>query len=165
MVRGYFKRSGEKKYRELEAKNPDYEANVWIDSSTYIGGDSPEATQQKKEYEQFKEWAKTNQINIIDINPNATDPDPAVNKRPELFKGMNSAQYYLDELKDPGSNYAAASDILRAEVLYHVGDVYFDAEDVLPRMPLNQLNTQKGIMFRIFGGNDNINNDIIASIS
>lgn len=161
---GILKEAGKKNIAEWKAKNPDYEANVWIDSSTYLVDDSPEAIKQKEEYEQFKEWAKNNRINIIDINPNATDPDPAVLKRPELFKGMNSAQFYLDELKDPGSNYAAASDILRAEILYHDGGVYFDAEDVFPNKPLGQLNAPQGILVHSFGSRDFLNNDVIASI-
>ncbi|KTD32643.1 putative teichoic acid biosynthesis protein [Legionella moravica] len=161
---GILKEAGKKNIVEWKTKNPDYEANVWIDSSTYLVGDSPEAMKQKEEYEQFKEWANANQINIIDINPNATDADPAVIKRPELFTGMNSAKYYLDELKDPGSNYAAASDILRTEILYHEGGVYFDAEDVFPRKPLGQLNAQQGMLCRIWGGNYTVNNDAMASI-
>ncbi|RUR18064.1 hypothetical protein ELY21_08740 [Legionella sp. km535] len=160
---GILKEEGKQNIAKWKATNPDYEANVWIDSSTYLVGDSPEAIQQKEEYEQFKEWAKSNQINIIDINLNATDPDPDIIKRPELFTGMNSAKYYTDELKDPGSNYAAASDILRAEILYHEGGIYFDAEDVFPRNPLGQLNAEKGILVHSYG-RDLLNNDLIASV-
>lgn len=76
---------------------------------------------------------------------------------------MNSKKYYLDEIKDPGSNYAAASDILRAEILYDEGGVYFDAEDVFPENPLGQLYAEKGILIHCFY-NDAVNNDLIGSV-
>jgi hypothetical protein len=145
--------------------NPDYEMNVWIDSSTYLGKE----LSLEKEYKQFKIWAKNNKIRINDINPDSPDRD-LVNK-PEIFKEMESQNYYLDEISNPGSNYAAASDILREEILYKEGGVYFDAEDVFPGEPLGDLEVDEAAGSILFHAGVNSknqewkNNDLIASIA
>lgn len=175
-VGGILRDAGKNNIAAWKKLNPEYEANVWIDSSTYLVGDSPEAKKQKEEYLQFKKWAKDNKINILDINPNSTEKDPYVIKRPTMFEGMKSAKYYADELKDPGSNYAAASDILRVEILYHEGGVYFDAEDIFPNQSryhkgthilgssLGQLTAKQGLLVRSIDNEKFICNDLIASI-
>jgi mannosyltransferase OCH1-like enzyme len=165
---GILEQPCKKNIEDWKNKNPDYEMNVWIDSSTYLTSNSEESRQQKDQYIQFKNWAKTNKIIINDINPNSQDSDPNLVKRPAIFKGMPNKKYYLDELRDPGSNYAAASDILRVELLYQEGGVYFDAKDVYPAQPLGSLEVseEEGILVRGWGNSSirSVNNDLMASI-
>ncbi|MBA3535909.1 MAG: hypothetical protein H0T84_04770 [Tatlockia sp.] len=164
---GILEQPCKKNIEDWKNKNPDYEMNVWIDSSTYLSGNNEESQRQKDQYIQFKNWATLNKITINDINPHPQDSDQNLINRSEIFNEIPSKKYYLDELRDPGSNYAAASDILRVEILYREGGVYFDARDVYPADPLGTLNvSEEGILVRGWGNNSirSINNDLMASI-
>lgn len=159
------KDEGKKNIADWAYKNPDYEANIWIDSSTFLTGDSKEAITQKKAYLEFKTWAKAHNIWINDINPLSNDPDPRVRHQSALFNHMENKANYQNELINPGSNYAAASDILRVEILYHLGGVYIDADDLHTGLyPLGSLDVsdQAGILLHVCG--NKLNNDLIASI-
>ncbi|MBA2656158.1 MAG: hypothetical protein H0U70_04145 [Tatlockia sp.] len=165
---GILEQSCKKNIEDWKFKNPDYEMNVWIDSSTYLSNNSEESRRQNEQYIQFKNWASLNKITINDINPYPQDSDQNLINRCEIFYEMPSKKYYLEELRDPGSNYAAASDILRVEILYREGGVYFDAKDVFPVNPLGilEVSEEEGILVRGWGNNSirSTNNDLMASI-
>jgi hypothetical protein len=145
--------------------NPDYVMNVWIDSSTYYKPDSEIYAKQQLELEEFKSWACLNKISINDINSSPPSQNLIWNNRADIFTGMLSKNYYRDELQDPGTNLAAASDTLRVDILCKEGGVYFDAEDVFPDEPLGSLEVsdEEGILINV-KSQSTVNNNLIASI-
>lgn len=165
-VGGILRHAGKENLADWKRKNPDYEMNLWIDSSTYKNGNSKEALEQQKEYEELKKWANLNHVIINDINPDSKESDPAINKRPDIKNKMISKQFYSDELKEPGANYAAAADILRVDILQSEGGAYIDAEDVFPGdEPLGDLITNTNLGGVLVKQQRNLlNNDFIVSI-
>ncbi|KTD38454.1 putative teichoic acid biosynthesis protein [Legionella moravica] len=148
---------GEKNLIDWKKQNPDYTLNLWVDSRTYLTSELQES------YKNLILRAKTNGIVINDINPDIKEQQRLqyVNYPREIYENMASSKYYEDELFIQQPNYAAASDILRAEILYHQGGIYFDAEDVFPGEPLGNLSCRHGIL--IHKTTNGLNNDLIAS--
>ncbi|RUR19660.1 hypothetical protein ELY21_03420 [Legionella sp. km535] len=154
---GTLREDGEKNLIDWKKQNPDYTLNLWVDSRTYLTSELQEL------YKNLILWAKTNGIVINDINPDIKEQQRLqdVNYPREIYENMASSKYYEDELFIEQPNYAAASDILRAEILYHQGGIYFDAEDVFPGEPLGNLSCTHGIL--IHKTTNGLNNDLIAS--
>lgn len=148
---------GKKNVLDWKMKNKEYIANLWVDSRTYS------TSELKESYNALIDWAKKNQIIINDINPGIEENQRLsdVSYPSDVYKYMDSSKYYEDELFSKHPNYAAASDILRAEILYHQGGIYFDAEDVFPGESLGNLSTPHGIL--IHKTSNGLNNDLIAS--
>lgn len=175
---GILREAGKKNIAMWKKANPDYEMNIWIDSSTFLTDFSPAALEQKKEYLQFKQWAKENKVIINDINPDVMDAE--LQNHSDIFNNMKSQVFYQQEIASPGANFGAASDILRVEILFNEGGVYYDCEDVSPEIPLKYLpawekdelplmglrdlvvSEKSGILVHAFSGK--LNNDLLASI-
>lgn len=140
--------------------NSDYEVKLWVDSALY--GET-----EKREYEELKVWAKENNIVICDINPcikETKDELAAVRIRYDIYENMLSKEFFDDEINGRYKNLAAASDILRVEILSQEGGIYIDAKDVFPGKGIGQLDTRYGFCCHI-KGSKYINNDILASVA
>ena len=124
-------KEGRKNIIDWKKKNMAYKVNLWIDSSTYNKEDRPA-------FISLLNWAEENRISICDINPK---PKSKIARacyvnRADIYEKMIFREYYDDEITGQYPNYAAASDMLRACILYIDGGIYFDARDVNPQKPL-----------------------------
>ncbi|MGQ3888738.1 TcdA/TcdB catalytic glycosyltransferase domain-containing protein [Legionella sp. CNM-1927-20] len=144
--------------RDWKITNSTFDVKLWIDSSTYT------EEEKLKELPKLLEWAKENKVIICDISlPKEASKDNIVGEQ-ELYSEMPGKQFFEDELSGEYRNLAAASDILRAEILYKQGGIYIDAKDMLPNAPIPQnFNLKFGFAFHDCGQN-RLNNDLIASI-
>lgn len=141
--------------------NPHYEVNLWVDSSTY-------PDDAKESLFDLINWAKKNDITICDINPKPRwifSNETSYKNESDIYRGMkdkniNLQQYFDDELNGQHINYGAASDILRIEILYRIGGVYFDANDIFPNEKMeSHIKTKEGFLFN----NETVCNDVLAS--
>ena len=104
-----------KNIKKWRKKNPDYEVYLWTDS----GSVTPSLVAKAQEN------AASTGVKIMDLQGNMkqflTDPN------------VTNGRLYNDEVSGNHANYAAASDILRLEILSHpdFGGVYIDT-DILP---------------------------------
>lgn len=141
----------------------DFQVTLWLDSALYTHAI------KLNEFNELKKWAKDNKIILCDIASDKNDAN--VQAKGYIYKNMLSKQYYNDEINGSYRNLAAASDILRAEILYQKGGVYIDAEDVFPgAVKLSKIlkKAAYGFYCHIEKGNleksDSVNNDIIVSV-
>lgn len=82
----------------------------------------------------------------------------------ELYSSMPGKQFYDDELTGQYRNLAAASDLLRVEILQEEGGIYIDAKDMLPGNPiLEHFKLSYGFAYHDCGYGK-LNNDLMASI-
>lgn len=133
-------------------KNPSKTMNLWIDSSLYPGG---VRFKESSEYKEFQRWADSNRIIIRDVNDQDKD----------MREGMLSKDFYDDEIQGSNRNLAAASDLLRLEILLREGGIYFDAKDVFPgpmKFP-KKMQTPVGFLCHWHDEMMSINNDILAT--
>lgn len=133
-------------------KNPSKTMNLWIDSSLYPGG---VRFKESSEFKEFQRWAHANRVLIRDVNDQDKD----------MRAGMLSKEFYDDEIQGTYRNLAAASDILRLEILLREGGIYFDAKDVFPG-PMNfpkKMQAPVGFLIHWHDEMASINNDILAS--
>lgn len=110
--------------------NPDYQAYLWIDSATV-----PPA----REYDHLSKieaiaQAKKAGAEIIDL----ASPDN------QFLQGAKNARWYNDEASGAYANYAAASDILRLEILLKEGGVYIDTDIQPSSTPLGDIPLKYG---------------------
>lgn len=142
--------------------NPDYEANLWIDTSLFPR--KPMKTKHvsdaefklalesyntfEQEFKKLKKWAKENKIKLKDAHA--------------ISHAMPNKEFYFEETSGSDRNLAAASDILRLYLLLLFGGVYLDVKDVFPRFPLKLLVAINGFLCHMVGA-DIANNDIMAS--
>ncbi|WP_419420468.1 TcdA/TcdB catalytic glycosyltransferase domain-containing protein [Legionella sp. D16C41] len=144
--------------RDWKVKNPTFDARLWIDSSTYT------EDERLNDLPKLLKWAKENKVIICDISlPKEASKDNLVGEQ-ELYLAMPGKQFFDDEISGEYRNLAAASDILRAEILYKYGGIYIDAKDMFPNAPIPQdFKLKFGFAFHDCGQN-RLNNDLIASI-
>jgi hypothetical protein len=143
-------------------KHPHYEVIVYIDSCTF-DHTSPETI---KKVQELIHWAKENDILIRDVGVNPADEivKLGIDDHSYLIDDCLSKSYYFDESAGQYPNYAAASDILRIEILYRFGGIYFDVGDVFPGdKPMDELLSKTDFLFAYESGG--ISNDILASVA
>jgi hypothetical protein len=119
-----------KRWAEL---NPTYQFQLWVDS-TLLKDHRATPAQESQRFTSHKN------IKVIDL---VKDP---------LYQKMNNRRYFEDELSGQAKNYAAASDILRVEILYQYGGIYFDT-DTYPTadpLPVAGLLAEHGILIAPF---------------
>lgn len=140
-------------------KNKDHQVYLWIDSSLF-------SSEHKKEdnYQTLINWAKKNNIILADLALDAKKSDEVVQGKSDFLNRMLSQEYYLDEINGRYKNLAAASDILRAEILYQMGGIYIDVKDIFPgEEKLDQLEAKFGFLHHMLE-DSSVNNDLLASI-
>lgn len=149
-------------------QNPDYAVKLWIDSELFIDPKQsglPEDEAYLSNYEDYLElvqWASENQITIADIARNPLITHPIVQHEHAIYQEMAARNFFDDEIEGLYRNYAAASDILRVEILFRKGGVYADTKDVYPgESPLGDLDAPHGFLFN--GARGFYNNDFMAS--
>ncbi|WP_419418501.1 TcdA/TcdB catalytic glycosyltransferase domain-containing protein [Legionella sp. D16C41] len=139
--------------------NPNFAVKLWIDSSTY--------TEQEKVggLPDLLKWAKENKITICDISlPAKASKDNLIGEQ-ALYLDMPARRFYDDETMGEFRNLAAASDILRTEILYKQGGIYIDANDLFSNAPIPvDFNLKFGFAFHDCG-HSGVNNDLMASVS
>ena len=97
--------------KRWQAKNPDYEVNLWTDTATT----HPDFISQAEEKNKL---LASHGVKIRNLSSN----DKAL-----LAQAFNE-QFYMDEVTGEDANFAAASDILRLEILAREGGVYIDTD-------------------------------------
>jgi len=108
-VGGVLNKIGKNNLAHWQTANPDYQVNLWIDSSTYYQEQEGEKYKiQQAKYRKLKKWARRNHIDIYDRNEASQDPEIA---KLNALKDHPAEQYYCEEIKEPGENLAAVSDI------------------------------------------------------
>ncbi len=141
-------------------RNPDYRVMLWIDSSTYSINNSWRALKNdlhnwlpRKLHHHLDDkktkatqplahlldiclmrWASHHKITIADLarrEDKVTDAGTVLGQF-DFFESMQNKDFYNDEISGVYSNFAAASDIARIEILHKWGGIYVDAVDILP---------------------------------
>jgi hypothetical protein len=140
---------------EWKQRNPDYSVNLWIDSATFS------TEEDRVTYENLQKWAIENNITLHDIGVGQNTNGIVAEK--DLYKKMKCKGFYDDEVLGVHKNLAAASDLLRLEILKRDGGVYFDVNDIIaPDEPLGDIHAPFGFLYH---QNDlGENNDVLASI-
>lgn len=152
-------KEGRKNLEAWKGKNPSAEICLWIDSSLFLPGDDKNGC----DYSDLKEWAKINQILIADLAIPEDKSDLVVKGKLSFYEKMLSKSFYGDEVNGKYKNLAAASDILRLEILYQLGGIYIDVVDVFPGdKSIENLTSPFGFLYR--QDSDFVNNDVLASI-
>lgn len=155
---GLLREAGRNNLANWAKLNPGYKTNLWIDSSLFYMQESNFIHQ----YEEFKQWAKDNNITICDVALKPEKSDDNVKGKSDIYEHMLNKIYYDDEINGVYQNFAAASDNLRVEILYALGGIYIDAEDILPNQSLpEKLSLPCGFLCNMSSG---YGNDILVSI-
>lgn len=113
--------------QQWQEQNPEYEVNLWIDTGATKEDQIPNALQSA-------EATGARVRNLADSDKN-------------LLNGAKNARFYNEEVVGQNANYAAASDILRLEILKREGGIYVDT-DLPPKegIHLGQIEAQEGFM-------------------
>lgn len=145
--------------------NKDYSINLWFDSALFPPKpvktshvSEQEFQEQLAKYNEFDErrqnlirWSQENNVTLRDVSA--------------MSESIRNKKDYYDETSGKHANLAAASDILRVQILENEGGVYLDVKDVLPSIrPLGALQAPKGFLCHIDPIDGRINNDILASV-
>jgi acetone carboxylase gamma subunit len=149
------KMPGEDVQKNLEnwrKKNPDLKIKLWIDSETYTKDETNCVVVS------LEKWAEENNIIIVDTSGKIQE----FTSGELVYENMLCQQFYDDEINGKYANFAAASDILRVEILYQEGGIYIDATDIFPgRDPLGELSSKENFLIHV--SDEGVNNDILAS--
>lgn len=129
-----------KKWKE---KNPDYEVHLWIDT----------AASNPNQIDAVEKAANDAVADIGGEIHNLSEP-----KHPYFDAQSKNMNYYNDEITGESRNLAAASDILRMEILFREGGVYIDT-DLPPNKPLGDIHAPLG-----FVKSTNFSNDFLCAI-
>lgn len=165
--------------------NPDYEMNLWIDSSLFPDLSIAPKSQQEamernqfiEEYEAFKQWVETRTKPRSDAKHESISEEPfrlrirdLAGRDKKFYQGMLNRVFFDDEISGAHRNLSAASDILRTAIMDHLqeGGVYFDVKDIFPGIvPLGNLSSQFGLLCHPYedmnGGIQHVSSDILAS--
>lgn len=152
---GVLSEDGQQNIQSWREKNPDYTVTLWVDSSLYD-------EEKKKSYQSLVKWAATHNIIIADVAISSSN-NPTIRPAANVYEHMMSKHFYSDEINGEHRNLAAASDLLRLEILAEEGGAYIDAKDVYTTVrPLGQLQAKHGFLYND-QGNGSLNNDLLAS--
>ncbi|ARG96912.1 TcdA/TcdB catalytic glycosyltransferase domain-containing protein [Legionella micdadei] len=151
-------------------RNPDYTVRIWIDSELFLDprqsalpGDETSLSSYD-DYMELVRWARENQIIIADIARKPLISHPVIQHEHALYQEMPARDFFNDEIEGLYRNYAAASDMLRVEILFQRGGFYADAQDVHPgEFPLGDIDAPHGFLFN--QANGTYNNDFLASVA
>ncbi len=160
-------KQGRTNIEKWRKRNPKLNAYLFIDSSLYYVSDEHETQKNLHEYKKLLQWAKQNHVIICDINLSQQHSKSYLLGVSELVNTMYGINYYLDEINGEHKNLAAASDIIRWNLIYLFSFIYIDAKDVYPGhepIPLNLFASKEFFCnVRKINGISIINNDILAS--
>lgn len=121
--------------------NPDYEVKLWIDSDIY--NNKIDANQA----------AKKTGATVCDISDTP-------------YKNIitQNVRWYYDECSGQHANFAAASDILRYEILYEYGGIYIDVDIESSGVPLGDIDAPLGFIRPAIHKKTGMTNDVLMSI-
>ncbi|MFJ2008728.1 glycosyltransferase, partial [Streptomyces chartreusis] len=116
--------------RNIEAaasSQPDFTFVLWTDiprqqfDEARAASGTPADTPAQRRLRDMLDWAARHRVRLVNVD--------------EVFSGtapMDLQTFYkVEEVKQVGPGYAAASDILRVEILHRFGGVYTDGDNVL----------------------------------
>ena len=112
--------------------NPDYTIHLWIDTDST----------KPEQVEEAKREADELVLSVSGRLHNLGGGDATFLTDPMLKNGV----FYQDEVTGQRANYAAASDILRLEILFRLGGVYVDTDTLSTDVPLGDIDAPEGFV-------------------